>query len=237
MKMVCKGCGESRKGVRSHIIPESFFRVIRDNDYTLKIISTQPGEYSKKAPIGVYDSGILCKNCEDLFSKLDDYGAKILISRKELKPLFSNNSTVGFMLNGVDYRLLKLFFISILWRASVSNMPFFKKVKLGTLEHEAKRLIWSGDSGGEHTFSFVLAKFTGDSSFNKAMLDPYPRRVAGTLYYLFYLAGYVLYIKASSNPTPRVFRKFISNSDELIIVNRGDLLESEEFDVLKQGNV
>lgn len=236
MVITCRGCHNECHGVKSHIIPESFFRLIRGEENTLKIISNTPGEYAKKAPIGVYDTAILCRNCEKVFAKYDDYGARVLLNKDNLLPIEINGNTIGYRLVGIDTSLIKLFFVSVLWRASVSTMPFYQKVSLGKLEAIAKQMVWESDASSAHTFSFVLAKFSGEDSINKAMLDPHPERWFGVLYYRFYLAGYVLYIKASSSPTPYKFRKFISNNDELQIVNRGLLTASKEYGVLRTGN-
>lgn len=236
MDIICRGCGEKSSGVKSHIIPESFFRVVRGNEHTLKMISNTPGEFTKKAPIGVYDKTILCNECEKVFAKYDDYAAQVLLDGKALEVIKDGESIVAYSMTGIDYKLLKLFFISILWRASVSTMPFYRKVQLGSLENKAKELIWNYDSSTPDTFSFVLARFSGDDSLNKVIMDPHPERWFGTLYYRFYLAGFILYIKASSNITPFNFRHFISSTDRIEIVSRGSLTEAKEFQVLKTGN-
>jgi hypothetical protein len=236
MDIICRGCGEKRSGVKSHIIPESFFRVVRGNEHTLKMISNTPSEFTKKAPIGVYDKTILCNECEKVFAKYDDYAAQVLLDRKALEVIKAGESIVGYSMTGIDYKLLKLFFISILWRASVSTMPFYRKVQLGSLENKAKELIWNYDASTPDTFSFVLARFSGDDSLNKVIMDPHPERWFGTFYYRFYLAGFILYIKASSNITPFKFRHFISTTDRIEIVSRGSLTEAKEFQVLKTGN-
>lgn len=77
--MSCRGCGKETKLIKAHIIAESFFRGLRDGQKVPKIHSTTEGVHPKKAPIGVYDMGILCNDCEQKFQTLDDYGYHVLI--------------------------------------------------------------------------------------------------------------------------------------------------------------
>ena len=46
--MTCKGCGEDNKFIKAHVIPESFFRELKDGDKAPRIHSTEDGEYPKK---------------------------------------------------------------------------------------------------------------------------------------------------------------------------------------------
>ena len=77
---ICKYCSENTKLVKSHIIPEAFFRPLRTEEGASPLLITNlPNQYPKKSPVGVYYQGILCKGCEGKFAEVDDYGAKILI--------------------------------------------------------------------------------------------------------------------------------------------------------------
>lgn len=231
--MICKGCGEDKKLIKAHVIPESFFRGLKDGDKAPRIHSTEDGVHPKKAPIGVYDQEILCFDCEQVFKKVDDYGYKVLIKEEDnLETLEHDGKIVGYRANNIDYEFLKLFFLTVLWRASVSKHYFYSGVNLGALEKKLKDLIWKNSSGDNHDFSFVLAKFEGDG-VARTILDPHQERWFNVRYYRFYLYGYVLYIKADSQKTPLHWEKFISTSNEdLIVILRGAMEYSKEYPVL-----
>ena len=233
--MICKGCNKDKKLVRAHIIPESFFRDLRANENTLKLVSNVKGIHTKKAPIGIYDQEILCRECEDRFQKSDDYAAKTLIDCSTHEELKQYGRKVGYRINGVNNDLLKIFVISVLWRASVSKQTFFKEVNLCALEEKAKKLIWDQSSGNKHDFSFVLAKFDDTGTISKTMLDPHQERWFGKRYYRFYIGGYILYVKADSQVTPEEWAHFIPCDDTLIIVSRGNIENSKEYPVLVSG--
>lgn len=233
--MICKGCNQDKNLVKAHIIPESFFRDIRAGEKTLKLISNVEGVHTKKAPIGVYDKEILCRDCEDKFQVLDDYAAKVLIDNAEIEELKQHGSLVGYKIPDVDYELLKRFVISLLWRASVSKQGFYGKVSLGPLEEQAKKLIWDESPGEKDEFSFVFAKFDDERTISKAMLDPHRERWFGKRYYRFYIGGFVLYVKADSQVTPKKWSQFIPNDNNLFVVSRGKIEQSNEFPVLLSG--
>lgn len=230
--MICKGCNQDKKLVRTHIIPESFFRELRAEEGTLKLVTNTKGEYTKRAPIGIYDKEILCKECEDLFQEVDDYAAKILLNSDNHEELFNEGRLAGYRIKDIDYNLLKRFVISLLWRASISNQNFFRKVHLGPMEARAKKLIWDKSSGDKHEFSFVLAKFDDTGTFSKIVLDPHQERWFGKRYYRFYLGGYILYVKVDSQETPFEWSQFIPSDNDIIIVSRKGLMKSKEYPVL-----
>lgn len=200
----------------------------------LKILSNTKGVYSKKSHIGIYDKNILCIECEDKFKVLDDYGYKALLgSECRQDPIIDGDEIVGYMFSGVDGDMLKLFFISILWRASISTHAFYSKIKLGKLEALAKQHVWDFNTGDEDDFSFLLAKFEGDLTA-KTMMDPHPDVWEGVNYQRFYLGSYILYIKVDDKKTPESWRPFFSNSGKLLVAPRGQIEKSEEFELLKE---
>ena len=233
--MICKGCNEERKLIKAHVIPESFFRDLRANEKTLFLVSNVEGAYRKKAPVGVYDEKILCRKCEDLFQKIDDYAAKVLINPDQIEELSHPGEKVGYRIKNVDTEKFKLFVISLLWRASVSQHTFYKNVNLGALENKAKDLLWKNSAGSAHEFSYVLAKFDETGKISKTMLDPHPERWFGRRYYRFYIASYVLYVKSDSQATPEKWERFIPDKNSLILVSRGKLEGSKEFPILVDG--
>ena len=229
---VCLGCGLEAKLIKAHAIPESFFVKMRSEHGAPKLLTDTEGIYPKKSPIGVYDNQILCRDCEDRFQSVDDYGNQVLLqNEEEHEKLTVAGRVQGYRVKDVDYTKLKLFFISVLWRASISGHSFYSRIKLGPYQKKAQDLIWNGDPGNESDFSFVLARFT-DSSIGKVMLDPHPDRWDGVNYCRLYLYGYVVYIKTDKRSSPEYFKKFEMTSEgDLIIIGR-NIESSTELSVM-----
>jgi hypothetical protein len=229
---VCKGCGLEVKLIKAHAIPESFFVGLRDGQTPPRLMTDTSGVYPQKSPIGVYDNGILCRSCEDRFQEVDDYGQNLLLKQEETHVELKHSSgVVGYQVENVNYNLLKLFFVSILCRASISNHAFYSKVNLGAFEADAKNLIWNSNPGAIDQFSFVLSKFT-DRKLGRSILDPHRERWHGINYQRFYMYGYVLYIKVDRRPSPAILKPFEFNSDGTLYIVGRDIHKSAEYPVL-----
>ncbi len=231
--MHCRGCGEDKKLVKAHIIPESFFRTMKaDSERIFQVIDKfeKEWQHKKRIPIGVYDKEILCNDCERKFQLFDDYGFKILFESKRTE-IKINGEIAFYKTDKIDYKLLKLFFISVIWRASISKQLAFASVNLGKLEDIAKSHIWNDEPGSPDDFSFQLTKFIDtDNEYEKAMLAPERIRFYGVNYYKFYLCGYILLIKADSRGTPDKYllNTFKIRRDQDLLILAKDFSGSDE---------
>jgi hypothetical protein len=231
--MKCRYCCDKKKLVKAHIIPEAFFRRLRDGQDSPRMFSNKAGEYPKRAPIGVYDTQILCKDCELIFGDWDNYAQDILREEpKNSSPILNGSQVVGYQINSYNYDLLKLFFISLSWRASVSAQPFYKRINLGPYEKMAKYFIEHCDPGSENDFSVTLAKF--DHSLGKTILDPHIDRWDGVNYIRFYLGSYVAYIKTDKRKAPEPHLNFILRPNQPLIIIGRDLEKSKELPLIKK---
>src|SRR5688572_26658492 len=114
MPTICRMCKNDRTLIKAHIIPERFFPL--DEKRTSKLYTNIPNSYRKKSPNGVYDQTILCDECEKSLSIYDGYGAEVLIKRLEnYKHIKHNGKVIAAQDSDIDYPLLKLFIISVLW--------------------------------------------------------------------------------------------------------------------------
>ena len=114
--MKCKFCGKNIKLIKAHIIPEGFFRLLRFGDKPPELHSNKEGVYPKKSPIGVYDKGILCSECDNAIGIWDNYAQDLLLnSFSESCALFQGDVKLGYKIDKYDYEKLKLFFLSVLW--------------------------------------------------------------------------------------------------------------------------
>src|SRR5918993_6098762 len=170
--MACCWCGNpDRKLVNAHVIPEVFFRRASGNG-TLSLLSSDEAKFRKRAPIGVYDQDLLCDVCEPRFGQWDGYAAELLTDPpKGAQERRSGNDLVAYEVDTYRYEPLKLFFISVLWRAAISKHPFFHRVKIGPYEQTAKAMLAEGREGSPEEFSVTLCKLTGP--LNHMFLDPH----------------------------------------------------------------
>lgn len=229
--MICRFCGEQKKLIKAHVIPEGFFRRMRDGQNPPQLLTNMEGEYPKRAPIGVYDSGILCEVCEPIFGAWDAYAQQFMAEEPAGgQPLYVGSQLVGYKVQSYDYRCLKLFFMSLIWRASVSQQAFFKRVSLGPYEDVALNLIKHCAEGSEDQFTVTLAKF--DHPIGISILDPHPEKPDGVNYYCFYLGSYVAYIKVDRRRAPKPYIDFMLSENPPLYIILRHLERSKEWPLI-----
>ena len=163
--MSCRLCFRDRTLVKSHVIPEAFWREMRDDvEGAPWLISSADGVHAQRSHIGVYDQSILCDECEPKFGDLDDYGIRVLLKDfdREFTPIIDTvfpARVAGYQSTTIDQDRLLRFLVSVLWRASVSTHPFYQHVALGELESVAATVL---DPVGPvpAAFGAVLARWT-----------------------------------------------------------------------------
>ena len=226
--MKCKFCNEEKKLIKAHAIPESFFRPLRDGNTPPKLVTNKTGVYPKKSPIGIYDTTILCRDCEDQFGPWDDYAQLLLLQKfQNADKLKHNGKEVGYKVLSFDYNKLKLFFISVLWRAHASSQPFYSRIKLGPFADIAKDHIINKDPGSPDDFAVILAYF--EEPIGMSNFDPFIEKYDGLNYYRFYMAGFCPVIKVDHRIPTDTFRELsIGRTTELFFVKR-DFMKSKEL--------
>src|SRR3954470_151131 len=96
--MLCRLCEQQKKLIKAHIIPEGFFRRLREGNKAPLLVSER--DYVKRSPIGIYDSGILCANCDGIFALWDDYAQQILSpDLGDAQKIMAGATLLGWSLN------------------------------------------------------------------------------------------------------------------------------------------
>lgn len=230
--MKCKLTGNEGPPVDAHIIPRSFYEIDPNERLPTKIISNIPGQYPRRSPIGIYDPTIVTKEGEALFSPWDDYGTEVLIhGRNNFKKLLVNGRVAGFMLPQYDYAKLKLFALSILWRASVSSHHFFRKVTIGPHEKHIRQMLLNGDPGHPDLYSVIFAAWS-DRTRNPGMIDPFKTRFDNVAYYLIYLANYIMYVKVDKQLSNNTFRATQLKPDSNLVLIAREINRSKELPIM-----
>ena len=143
----CRFCNLIKPLIKAHIIPRSFFLKYKGDPakgqkpYAVLVDSKKPikesGEFKQA---GIYDSNILCESCEKKFGEFDRYGWEILEPITVDTPPSQYNGSVYKI--DCDTDKIRRFILSVLWRASVSKIQFYKDVDLGPYERVVKDRIF-----------------------------------------------------------------------------------------------
>lgn len=145
---------------------------------------------------GAWDR-LLCDHCDNaVIGRYEGYFARtwrtVLPDRPQVEML---------ELGGLDYQLFKLFHLSVLFKAGVSNRCEFDMVKLGPHTEKLRKMILSGDAGSARVYPIFGVLLTGDdgSVYNQAISPPVLRRFEGHHYYTFIYCGAEWYFRISSH--------------------------------------
>jgi len=204
----CKLCGEEKELCKqSHIIPNFMYQDLFDETNRMHAIQRKEGALQKRGyrQTGEYEKDILCHSCDnEALGKLDRYASLILYDGY---PKICENRTG---LDGmtytycaeIDYVQFKLFLLSVLWRASISQRALFAEVQLGPHEERIRRMLLNGEPGDQLKYPCLimtylhLKKYPGD-----VVAQPSRARVnAGYVYkfliggmlYLFFISKYII---------------------------------------------
>lgn len=227
---VCRLCNEEvKKFVDSHIISESIHHLSTQSDtpHKSKVISNDGETYPKKSPIGVYDQ-FVCTDCEKLFGKWDEYAFEFF---KKVYELEFEETTQGIEFSGYDYQKLKLFFISLLWRADASiNQPMYNKVNVGDKHRSALvDMIRENNPGDWQDYAVFMDRYKSKRPAASIIRSPSKAKMPdGTRFYIFYLAGFKVYIKCDKRYIPLSLRSYYLREDGKMLIPLIILEESEE---------
>jgi hypothetical protein len=202
----CRLCLQHRQLIDSHIIPGGFFERIKTDEPNMLL---NEKNYPKKSPKGVYDQNILCAPCDNTMGKWDHYAQQVLMmDMSGFTPIGTQERLGGWERHEYEYPLLKLFFISLAWRASISTHNFYMQINIGPkFEEKARLMLRTEDPGDAHDFGVVLARFT--EPLGHAFLNPHSERMVGVNHIRFYVAGFVIYMKVDQRRYRRDLEHFL----------------------------
>lgn len=202
--------------MRSHIIPEFMYSSLYDDKHRFHEISDDINKKNSFLQKGIRER-LLCNQCEQHLSKYESYACQALSPGYDLKV---QNEGKLIRISGFDYKNFKLFALSILWRAGISNLDIFDQVRLGHHEEILRKMILDDDPGHENTYPFILAPIIDKNMLLEALIvKPTPTRVENHYAYRFVFGGLVWAFIVSSHKVPEmIFNASISKYGSLTMI-------------------
>ena len=168
--MNCKLCQKEVCIKKAHVIPEFLIKFTYDHKHNFNVITIRDGAFDsylreKKYQTGLdIDKHLTGGKCEALFSRWETYVSKAFYKWKKFKPKLqtttdqaSGRSERYVVIPRVDYRNFKLFFLSILWRISASEIQICEDVSIGEDEHVIREMLLEGDPGPFTMYPTILS--------------------------------------------------------------------------------
>lgn len=146
----CKLTKEYGKFVKSHIIPVSLTSPSVKGNYFLQIDENTGS--SKKRWTSWYDKNLVCEIGENHLSEIDNWAINELRKHKLVWSGWGNRKSINYkkikgvnfgfrVVSGIDNEKLRLFFLSVLWRAAASSLVEFSSIKITKKDLEQLRIM------------------------------------------------------------------------------------------------
>ncbi len=211
----CKLCLVEAKLCRSHIIPEFAHKTLYDSKHRFRSIYDAKGGKIKWEQKGFREK-LLCQRCETALSVYERYAARIFQLPMVRSP---GDSANRIHLTKLDYHKLKLFLLSVLWRAGVSELRFHSHVNLGIHEERLRSMVHEGNPGDSTDYGTVLFSLMHEGeALPDFFVEPMPARIQNHNSYLFTYGGFVfVYFISNHNLHAGLRACMLKESGEMIV--------------------
>lgn len=187
----CRLCGEVRVLRRSHIIPELLWSPVYDPETKKAVSARFDLPYDRSIGRGIREH-LLCGACETRLGQHEDYFAKLWYGDAP----FPTTLRDGVRRN-VNYTSFKLFHLAILWRAHVSSLHEFARVKLGPDAEPIRKSLLSGVAPPEDIYPIAgqaVVNTNDDSVLHGFLALPVPFKTDHGEVYAPIYAGCLWYV-------------------------------------------
>lgn len=154
----CDGSFSETEMADAHIIPRAFFHDLKGPSKKLLQHRVSESDHSviSNKHSGPSDRTILCDGCERKFSTWDGHGVECLRAA-ESAPYALRDGIGTAVIPHAKYEPLKLFALSVLWRAAVSSDDFFSSFTIAD-QHEAniRVMLKTGNPGQPNRYPVIV---------------------------------------------------------------------------------
>jgi len=199
----CHRCGTPGPLADSHVIPAAFSRQIQGDSAILHLVGTEKDAFPRKLRKGLYVTDILCPTCDNWLNlKYEKQAIQTLIHGTGVTSVYYIREDIHlWRMDDVDLDRLKIFLLSVLWRAHITQMEPFLAFNLGSWAARIEQMVLTEDAGEPDEFPVIPSRF----DFRPGILMPNPFEIEGVPFWEINLGDWHFLIKASNQKTPPPF--------------------------------
>lgn len=172
---------------------------------------------------------LLCPDCEQQFGRYETYAAGVLFHKNGPVLCRPNGH---FILDGLEYRKLKLFQMSILWRMGVSSLPYYCHVELGAHEEILRSMLEAEDPGDPWQYGCVATLLDHNGKPIRGLFSqPMNAKKFGHECYSYALSGMHLVHFPNTVPQDDDLSRIVLQLDGSWVIFRGEITDSPELRV------
>jgi hypothetical protein len=225
MSDICRLCRKPSPLQRSHILPEFLYRPLYDEKHRISVVKVEDDRirYLQKG----LTEALLCFACEQKLGRCEKYAAEVMTGR--LGHRFQRNRS-RLLTEGIDYHRFKLFQMSILWRASISSLEFFRLVSLGPREEILRTMLVHEQPGRPDQFGCVVVCATDKGSdISDTFFNPEPFRWSGHRMTKLFFAGAGWLFHCDHRTAPAYLQELFLQLDGTLQCLFGDLADARAY--------
>lgn len=208
----CRLCDHQGELRRSHVLPEFLYKPLYDNRHRSVGLKRNTGAKPDILQQGLREY-LLCGGCESRLSKYERYGAKIL---RSLPDTSAEKAGAVVFVRNVEYCKFKIFQMSLIWRAGVTEQPSFGEVKLGPHEPRLRAMLSAGNAGKPWDYPCVLVRFPDRGTIDEVMILPRKFRFVEHCAYSMILWGTIwVFLVSGHSGRIKERRSFLSEDGNL----------------------
>ena len=222
--MACALCLNEAELRESHIIPEFMYQSLYDDIHRFNVLSTEIAERNRKAQKGLREK-LLCENCEQRLGRHERYVSLLFSGGLSLEYATHGRMVIA---KGVDYKALRLFQLSILWRAGASSLPFFNQIRLGAHQERLRQLVLKEEIVILWQYGCLMFALIHENQIQEDLIvQPTWTRIDNIFGYRFVFGGFVwAYIVGSHQTAKHLETESLHPSGELRIL-KGKLADAK----------
>ncbi len=184
----------------SHVIPEWVYQPLYDSIHRYRVVGASARKHPRYLQQGIHEP-LLCQGCESRFSDFEGYARGVLFGGRKV---LSEPRDGGVDLVSLDYRKLKAFQLSILWRAGVARDDFFSMVDLAEHTEPLREMLLSDSPGRQTDYGCALIPILVDGELlSDLIVQPETKAADGFSMAQFVFGGHVwLFVLGSGELFP-----------------------------------
>jgi len=166
---------------------------------------------------------LLCDDCEQKFGDWERYFSLVLQGGISLGYSETDN---GLLIEGLEYEKVKLFEMSVLWRASISTHAMFKNISLGPHEEKLRDALFKREAKADWEYGCGLFAILDNGKLQSDIMDQAENgRTDGLRTYCMIFGGYIWTFFVGSHQPPTALRAAFLQRDGSRLVMRKEFKE------------
>lgn len=221
-RMPCALCLQEKSLRLSHIVPEFMYAAMYDGKHRFFGISSIPTKRNKFFQKGLRER-LLCSDCEQHIGKYEHYASGVFYGHTVRK---TSRVAQGYLLEGLDYAKLKIFFLSLLWRFAMTTVEQYRRADLGPYTEKLRQLILSDDPGDYLKYPCMVTAIIIDGKHMADLIaPPADTRLEGQRIWNIVVAGFVFSFFLGKTATPSTLRAGFLRENGTLFVQVRDIHE------------